>query len=79
MQPWPNRIRMLRKAKHLTQVEFALALGVNEATVVRWERGYTNLPYDTLDHIARFFQVAPAEVVPALAEVPLVTIPSEGE
>ena len=64
-----NRIRQFRKARGLTQVEFAAALDVNEATVVRWERGYTALPESVLDRLASFFHVAPTDLVPDLTRV----------
>ena len=67
--PRANCIRQFRKARGLTQVEFAAALDVNEATVVRWERGYTALPEHVLDRLACFFRVAPSDLVPDLVRV----------
>lgn len=64
--PMANRVRELRKARGLTQLELATALGVNEITIVRWERGYSDLPRDTLHRIACFFQVAPSDLIPDL-------------
>ncbi len=39
MEEWAKRIRTSRKAKGLTQGEYASLLGVDITTVSRWERG----------------------------------------
>lgn len=38
----PKSVLSLRKKAGLTQPQFALKLGVGEATVVRWENGVNN-------------------------------------
>ena len=68
-----NQIRTLRKARKLTQVELATALGVNETTVVRWEKGHTTIPLPTLTLIARFFRVPLTGIIPELDTIPAPT------
>lgn len=64
--PMANRIRELRKARGLTQVELASALGVNEITVIRWERGHTEIPNEARERLACFFTIAINDLIPDL-------------
>jgi len=42
---WGARIRRARQAAGYSQAQFAVALGVNQANVSRWERGLAS-PHD---------------------------------
>lgn len=48
-------IRRLRKAHGLTQEEFAVALGMSQASVSRFETGERKPDIDDLIAIAKFF------------------------
>ena len=43
---WGARIRAARQAAGYTQQTFAIALGIDQANVSRWERGRA-MPHDT--------------------------------
>jgi transcriptional regulator with XRE-family HTH domain len=48
METMGDRIRQLRKARNLTQEEFAKSVGVTKSAVSQWEDGSTkNLKLDT--------------------------------
>jgi transcriptional regulator with XRE-family HTH domain len=48
METMGDRIRQLRKARNLTQEQFAKAVGVTKSAVSQWEDGSTkNLKLDT--------------------------------
>lgn len=48
METMGDRIRQLRKARNMTQEEFAKAVGVTKSAVSQWEDGSTkNLKLDT--------------------------------
>lgn len=48
METMGDRIKQLRKARNLTQEEFAKAVGVTKSAVSQWEDGSTkNLKLDT--------------------------------
>jgi DNA-binding XRE family transcriptional regulator len=68
-----NCIREHRVARGLTQVALAKALSVSEWTIIRWEKGYNNIPLPELEKLARHLQVAPDVLVPGLACVPTQT------
>jgi DNA-binding XRE family transcriptional regulator len=67
---WLEDQDTLRKKHGLSQVALAEKLGVTEATVNRWERGHTNIPYERLKQVASLFKVRPADIVPDLDEIP---------
>lgn len=54
-----DRIRQLRLERGLTQRQLAQALGVTEATVVRWETGARQPRVGIIKRLAQFFQVSP--------------------
>lgn len=54
-----KRFIELRKAKQLTQVELAEALGVTRNVIAYYESKAQNPGIDTLQKIADFFQVSP--------------------
>lgn len=62
-----NRIKELRKRENISQVEFASRLGVNPATVVRWEKEGT-LPHTKAIAIAKEFNCAVEWVIGELSE-----------
>jgi len=65
----PNCIEAKRKERGMNQAALARALHVDRATVLRWERGEVDIPYETLKNIARFFHVAPADLLPEMTTV----------
>ena len=53
---WANLLKELRRVRNVSQVELARELGINQASVSRWERGLTEPHFDlrrTLDRMAR--------------------------
>jgi transcriptional regulator with XRE-family HTH domain len=64
-----NCLKALREARGVSRVAFARALGVDPATVWRWEQSAT-LPLDTLKEIARALNVAAIDIDPELAVTP---------
>ena len=50
-----NALKQIRKALELTQEEFALILGANRNSVIRWENGQT-VPMFTLPQIKKLQQ-----------------------
>jgi len=69
MQDSGNCLRFLRKQRNLTQADLAQALGIAERTIIRWEKGYVVIPRPALETLAQFFQVAPTDIAPDLAEI----------
>ena len=65
-----NRLSELRQARHLSQIKLARALDVSEATIIRWEKDYIDIPHGELMRLARFFAVAPTDIVPAYGMPP---------
>ena len=74
----PEQIRANREALKLTQVQFAAALGIAEATVSRWENG-VQIQQRSLDNLLRlFFGVPKARsllIQGTLGEIDLVARP----
>jgi DNA-binding XRE family transcriptional regulator len=64
-----NRLLAIRLEHNVKRSHLAQFLGVDYATLYRWEK-QAPIPYDQLVKIARFFEVAPVDVVPGLGEVP---------
>jgi len=50
-----NKIRELREAKKMTQIELAAMLNVSQATLSNWERGVHDLDNESLAQLAKFF------------------------
>lgn len=53
-----NRIEMLRNQAELKRVDIASRLGVVEMTVMRWERGDTQIPDQQKLALAQMFNVS---------------------
>ena len=62
-----NRIKELRKAKHLHQGEVAAFLGVTQAQYSNIENGKTNISGEKLIALCRFFEVS-ADYILELSE-----------
>ena len=73
-----NRIKELRKIKHITQVEIAEKLGVSQAQVARLEAGINDLSTDLMRKIAVILGVKVYELLP-LDEQPEVLTEEEKE
>lgn len=59
-----ERIKKLRKEKHLTQAQLGEILGVEKSAVAKWENGRTkNLKRDTLQAMALYFGVRPSYIL----------------
>jgi transcriptional regulator with XRE-family HTH domain len=58
-----KRLMALRKAKGLTQVEFATMLGVSQKTANYYERTAANPSLELINRLAEFLDVAPAELL----------------
>ena len=52
-----NRIKILRKEKHISQVALAEVLGVHQTAISQWETGRTNPDLDTAKRLAAYFNV----------------------
>ena len=52
---FPERLRMLRKRKHLSQEELGRLFGVSGTAVHRWETGQTEPDLATLQQLAALF------------------------
>jgi transcriptional regulator with XRE-family HTH domain len=57
---WGNRIREARKAAGYSQAAFAVAVGVDQANVSRWERGLASPHDDRRPLIAKLLGIDPA-------------------
>lgn len=52
-----ERLKELRKEKHLSQTELANELKVSQRCVSGWETGYREPDFKTLEEIAKYFEV----------------------
>lgn len=57
-----TRIRGLRKAKELTQAEFASEIGMDYRYLGGIERGEINVTIDTLEKISQGFEIEPYQL-----------------
>lgn len=62
-----NKIRAIRKSKHLTAEQLASKLGVSRATVTRYETGIRNTNQDILFKLADILEVSIDDFFPATA------------
>jgi len=64
MSPVQMRLRELRKARGLTQVQLAERCGMPQSTISRIESGSTTgVDFDTLDRVAAALGVHPSELI----------------
>ncbi len=64
MSPVQIRLRELRKARGLTQVQLAELCGMPQSTISRIESGSTTgVDFDTLDRVAAALGVHPSELI----------------
>lgn len=57
MESFGNRLKELRKARHIKQVEMAAMLECTDRHYQRLEYGYVNVPSLTVIKLADFFDV----------------------
>lgn len=53
-----KRLKELRRKKHLSQVGLAMALGMNQNSISRYENGEREADYKTLILFADYFNVS---------------------
>lgn len=59
-----NRIRKLRRSSNLTQEELGLLLGVQKATIQKYENGsIVNLKTEHVEPLAKIFNVSPSYII----------------
>lgn len=59
-----NRIRKLRRSSNLTQEELGLLLGVQKATIQKYENGsIVNLKTEHVEQLAKIFNVSPSYII----------------
>jgi transcriptional regulator with XRE-family HTH domain len=59
-----NRLSAIRQAHGLSQIKLARILDVSEATIIRWEKNYIDIPHKELIRLAGLFGIAPKDIVP---------------
>ncbi|MBD5636707.1 MAG: helix-turn-helix transcriptional regulator [Clostridia bacterium] len=52
-----ERLKELRKEKHLSQTDLAKELKVSQRSISGWETGYREPDFNTLEVIAKYFEV----------------------
>jgi putative transcriptional regulator len=57
------RLREVRKARGLTQVQLAQRTGLDQATISRIERGRGGIDYDVLDRLCAALDCEPGEIL----------------
>ncbi|GBR34995.1 helix-turn-helix transcriptional regulator [Gluconobacter sp. LMG 1744] len=60
-----SHLRAWRKQVGLSQEQLGNKMDVAHTTVGRWERGEVPLTSDQFEHLARIFEVSPAELLVA--------------
>ncbi|MCD0095267.1 helix-turn-helix transcriptional regulator [Streptococcus agalactiae] len=60
------KLKELRKAKGVTQVELGKAIGATSRTVARWEAEQVDMPFKTAIKIAKFLGVSLVELAEKL-------------
>lgn len=58
-----HRIKYLRELKRLTQEELGKTIGVNKATINRYETGIIDIKRTTAIKLAKVFDVSPAYIM----------------
>ena len=57
MIQFKERLKELRKEKHLSQAELAKELQVSQRSISSWETGFRQPDFETLEFLAKFFNV----------------------
>ena len=57
------RLREVRKARGLTQVQLAQRTGLDQATISRIERGRGGIDYDVLDRLRGALECEPGDLL----------------
>lgn len=65
----PERLRTIRAARNLTQLEVAAGIGTSQVNISRWEDGTHRLKAEDLVRLAEFYQVS-SDYLVGLAEHP---------
>ncbi len=68
--PFENCLKEYRTARGVSRAELGVVVGVGHVTVWRWETRKLRISYRALIELARFFQVRPIDLVPALDAPP---------
>lgn len=55
---FPERLKLLRKSKGLSQPAFAEAFNIASGTISMWETGRRSPDLDTIQRLAQFFDVS---------------------
>lgn len=63
MAKFSERLKELREEKNLTQDELGKALSINTITISRWERGVRTPNIDSLEILAKFFNVTAGQLL----------------
>ncbi len=58
MTAFPKRLRALRKDKKITQTELGEAIGVQQATIAKWESGERTPFIEYFIELAKYFNVS---------------------
>lgn len=58
-----TRIKALRKSVNLTQEELGKKLGVQKATIQKYENGSISLKTETVEELAKVFNVSPSYIL----------------
>jgi transcriptional regulator with XRE-family HTH domain len=70
-EPRPNRLRVLRAERHLTQWDTAAGVGISFNRYWRIEHGRAMPTDEERQRLAEFFGVAPRKVFPAQPKRPM--------
>ncbi len=57
MEKFSQRLKELRKEKDLSQAELAKEIGVSQRSVSSWETGFRQPDFETLEILAKYFNV----------------------
>lgn len=68
MENFAKKLKEFRTAKRMSQAELGDVLGVTRAAVQQWEKGVNTPTLANLSELARFFDVALADLMGAPSE-----------
>lgn len=72
-----TKIKRLRESRGMTQDDLAKALGVTRPAVSQWESGWSHPRMGTIEKIAGYFGVTPAELISGSDSKEVVMTPDE--